>query len=93
MSWPEQVAIIGAGYMGRGIAEVLALTDTECVLADVSAERAADGAAGLFSDAARHEEDGLIPAGEPCSAPAPGPLCCLRGRRSCPCRIRRRGGI
>ena len=63
MSWPEQVAIIGAGYMGRGIAEVLALAGTECVLADVSAERAADGAAGLFSAAARHEEDGLIPAG------------------------------
>lgn len=63
MAWPDEVAIIGAGYMGRGIAEVIALGGARCALADLSAEQAAAGLERLLSESARHEHDGLTPAG------------------------------
>lgn len=63
MGWPHQIAIVGAGYMGRGIAEVLALAGAGCILADVSTDRAAAAAELLFAEAGRHERDGLIPSG------------------------------
>lgn len=61
--WPRIVAIVGSGYMGRGIAEVLALAGARCVLADISEERAAAALDALLEDAARHEGDGLVPDG------------------------------
>lgn len=63
MAWPDEVAIIGAGYMGRGIAEVLALAGARCALADLSAEQAAVGVERLLAESARHEADGLTRAG------------------------------
>lgn len=60
MSWPDHVAIIGAGYMGRGIAEVLALANVRCSLADLSADRSDDAVRALLTEAERHERDGLI---------------------------------
>ena len=36
-----KVAVVGSGYMGGGIAQVLALSGREVVLADASAEQAA----------------------------------------------------
>ena len=61
--WPQSVAVVGSGYMGCGIAEVLALAGASCTLADISAERAAAGVDALRVDSARHERDGLIPPG------------------------------
>ncbi len=59
MAWPGKIAVVGAGYMGRGIAQVLAESGNPCVLADLSAERAAAAADLLLSEAQRHERDGL----------------------------------
>ncbi len=63
MVWPSRVAVIGAGYMGRGIAQVLAMSGVPCTLADISAEQAAAGAGTLLREARRHERDHLIAAG------------------------------
>jgi 3-hydroxybutyryl-CoA dehydrogenase len=63
MAWPDRIAIVGAGYMGRGIAQVFAQAGFECTLADITAERAAAAVEQLLADAARHERDGLIPPG------------------------------
>lgn len=61
--WPSRVAIVGSGYMGRGIGEVLALAGAECVLADLSGERAEAALDTLMAEATRHEADALIPGG------------------------------
>ena len=61
--WPRDVAIVGAGYMGRGIGQVLALAGCNCFLADTSPELSAAGLDALIVDASRHERDGLILAG------------------------------
>jgi 3-hydroxybutyryl-CoA dehydrogenase len=61
--WPRIVAVVGGGYMGRGIAEVLALAGARCVLSDVSEERATAALDALLEDAARHERDELVPDG------------------------------
>lgn len=58
-----RVAVIGAGYMGGGIAQVLALAGASVVLGDVSAERAEDGRLRLISEAERFESAGLFPVG------------------------------
>ncbi len=63
MGWPEKIAVVGAGYMGRGIAQVLAQAGASCVLADLSAERSAAAAQLLLTEASRHERDGLVPVG------------------------------
>lgn len=63
MAWADRVAIIGAGYMGQGIAQVLALAGSECVIADVSEERVAAAHEQLLTKTAKHVEDGLVPAG------------------------------
>lgn len=63
MPWPREVAIVGGGYMGRGIGQVLALAGAKCTLADISADRTAAALEMLLTDAVRHEHDELIPAG------------------------------
>lgn len=63
MVWPERIAVVGAGYMGRGIAQVLAGAGAECILADLSWERADSARSLLLTEARRHEAAGLIPAG------------------------------
>jgi 3-hydroxybutyryl-CoA dehydrogenase len=55
-----RIAVIGAGYMGGGIAQVLALADTTVVLGDVSAERAKAGRDRLIAEAERFESAGLL---------------------------------
>jgi 3-hydroxybutyryl-CoA dehydrogenase len=61
--WPGEVTIVGAGYMGRGIGEVLALAGARCTFADISPELAAAALDTLLTEAARHERDKLIPLG------------------------------
>lgn len=63
MGWPGRVAVIGAGYMGQGIAEVLALAGCDCALADQSAEIARAAMGHLLAEADAHEANGLIPSG------------------------------
>ena len=63
MTWPDGVAIVGAGYMGRGIAEVLALANVSCRLTDVSFERADAAVRALLAETERHERDDLIAPG------------------------------
>ncbi len=63
MGWPGRVAVVGAGYMGQGIAEVLALAGFDCALADQSAELAQAALGHLLAEADAHEASGLIPSG------------------------------
>jgi 3-hydroxybutyryl-CoA dehydrogenase len=63
MGWPGRVAVVGAGYMGQGIAEALVLAGCDCALADQSAELAAAAREHLFAEADVHETNGLIPTG------------------------------
>lgn len=63
MESPIRVAVVGAGYMGQGIAQVLATAGHPCMLADVTAERARAALEQLLATATRHEADELIHAG------------------------------
>ncbi|HTQ07023.1 MAG TPA: 3-hydroxyacyl-CoA dehydrogenase NAD-binding domain-containing protein [Polyangiaceae bacterium] len=54
----SRVVIMGAGQMGAGIAQVCAAAGLEVSLADVSAERAAEGKAGIERQLARLAEKG-----------------------------------
>lgn len=56
-------AVIGAGYMGGGIAQMLALAGTTVVLGDVTAERAEEGRLRLIAEAERFEGRGLFATG------------------------------
>jgi len=59
----QRIAVVGSGYMGGGIAQVLALAGRDVVLGDVDAEGAAKARERLIQQAARFEEDGLFRAG------------------------------
>jgi len=59
----QRVAVVGSGYMGGGIAQVLALSGADVVLADVDAERAATARARLIEQAERFVADGLFDEG------------------------------
>jgi 3-hydroxybutyryl-CoA dehydrogenase len=59
----HRVAVVGSGYMGGGIAQVLALSGATVVLADVDAERAVAAHARLIEQADRFEADGLFSEG------------------------------
>lgn len=59
----ERVAVIGSGYMGGGIAQVVALSGRDVVLADVSAEQAARSHERIVKEAEKFESDGLFPSG------------------------------
>ncbi len=63
MSEPQRVAVVGSGYMGGGIAQVLALAGAEVVLGDADAEIAARSHERLVTQAERFEADGLFPTG------------------------------
>lgn len=58
-----QVAVVGAGYMGGGIAQVLARHGHRVVLVDVDAERAGSARDRLHREARAYEERGLWPRG------------------------------
>lgn len=57
----ESVAIVGSGYMGGGIAQVLALAGRSVLIADVSAEVAAANRERLLAEAGAFVADGLFP--------------------------------
>ncbi|WP_308291794.1 3-hydroxyacyl-CoA dehydrogenase family protein [Microbacterium jejuense] len=57
----SKVAVIGSGYMGGGIAQVLALAGRQVVLADASPELAASNRERLIREAADYGERGLFP--------------------------------
>jgi len=59
----ETVAVIGAGYMGGGIAQSLALAGMKVVLADVSPDATRTSLARLLKEAAEFEGQGLFPEG------------------------------
>lgn len=56
-----KVAVVGSGYMGGGIAQVLALAGRDVVLADASAELAAANRERLVREAADYAGRGLFP--------------------------------
>jgi 3-hydroxybutyryl-CoA dehydrogenase len=57
----RSVAIVGSGYMGGGIAQVLALAGATVALADVSADVAAQNHRRLLDEAKDFVADGLFP--------------------------------
>ncbi|CAN5297459.1 3-hydroxyacyl-CoA dehydrogenase family protein [soil metagenome] len=59
----HRVAVVGSGYMGGGIAQVLALSGATVVLADIDGERAAAALNRLIEQADRFEASGLFDAG------------------------------
>lgn len=59
----EQVAVVGSGYMGGGIAQVVALSGRRVVLADVTAEQAAQSRERIIREAEDFEAKALFPAG------------------------------
>lgn len=59
---PKRIAVVGSGYMGGGIAQVLALAGHTVRIADVSAEIAASNLARLLTEADQFAADGLFPA-------------------------------
>mgnify|MGYP000117589840 FL=1 len=56
------IAVVGSGYMGGGIAQVLALAGYDVQIADISAEIAQQNRARLLEEAAQFAADGLFPA-------------------------------
>lgn len=66
-----RIAVVGSGYMGGGIAQVLALGGTTVRLADVSAEVTRSASERLIAEAEAYERDGLF---------APGSALVLRER-------------
>lgn len=59
----EHIAIVGSGYMGGGIGQVLALAGNDVRLADVSAQVATDNLERILRETAEFEAAGLFPAG------------------------------
>ena len=57
----EQIAVVGSGYMGGGIAQVFALAGREVRIADVSAEHAARSRERIIAEAADYAGRGLFP--------------------------------
>lgn len=55
------IAVVGSGYMGGGIAQVLALAGHTVRIADVSAEIAASNRARLITETEQFVADGLFP--------------------------------
>lgn len=59
----RKIAVVGSGYMGGGIAQVLALGGARVALADVSAEVAQSNYDRLLAESDQFVADGLFPAG------------------------------
>ncbi|WP_029603476.1 3-hydroxyacyl-CoA dehydrogenase family protein [Kozakia baliensis] len=59
----QTVAVVGAGYMGGGIAQSLAAAGMSVVLADVSEEATQKNYARLLREADEFEQQGLFPKG------------------------------
>ena len=59
----ETIAVVGSGYMGGGIAQVLALAGARVRIADVSAEIAEQNHARLLDEAKQFVAEGLFAEG------------------------------
>ncbi|RTL66123.1 MAG: 3-hydroxyacyl-CoA dehydrogenase family protein [Pseudonocardiaceae bacterium] len=59
----RRVAQVGSGYMGGGIAQVLALAGTDVVLSDVDGDKAEAALARLLAESRAFETAGLFAAG------------------------------
>src|SRR5690606_41888213 len=59
----EKVAVIGAGYMGTGIAQRLAAAGVSVTVTDATPELAEAGRERALRDVARDVAAGLLPAG------------------------------
>ncbi|MFC0675898.1 3-hydroxyacyl-CoA dehydrogenase family protein [Brachybacterium hainanense] len=59
----QTVTVVGAGYMGGGIAQVLAAAGLPVQIADVSVEAADAALERIIGEARASEEQGLVPAG------------------------------
>ncbi|GAA1163796.1 3-hydroxyacyl-CoA dehydrogenase family protein [Nesterenkonia sandarakina] len=57
------VTVVGAGYMGGGIAQSLALADLQVEIVDVDVDAARKGLARLLTEAQEFEDQGLYTAG------------------------------
>lgn len=55
------IAVVGSGYMGGGIAQVLALSGATVLIADISEEIAQSNYARLIAEAKQFVADGLFP--------------------------------
>lgn len=60
---PLTTAVIGCGYMGGGIAQVLALAGHTVILADIDEQTASEAKGRLVRQAQQHENSGLFPPG------------------------------
>jgi len=59
----QTVAVIGAGYMGGGIAQSLAMAGMKVILSDVSPQATQASLERLLREAGEFEAQGLFPAG------------------------------
>lgn len=59
----KNVAVVGGGYMGGGIAQALVLAGVPCALADVDADAARNSVNRLVAEAKKYESSGLFPEG------------------------------
>ncbi|WP_202976086.1 3-hydroxyacyl-CoA dehydrogenase family protein [Rothia uropygialis] len=57
------VTVVGAGYMGGGIAQVLAMAGLPVQIADISVEAADAALARILDESRASEKQGLVPAG------------------------------
>jgi 3-hydroxybutyryl-CoA dehydrogenase len=57
----EQIAVVGSGYMGGGIAQVFALAGRDVRIADVTAEHAERSRARIIAEAVDYAGRGLLP--------------------------------
>lgn len=59
----DRVAVVGAGYMGTGIAQRLAAAGVAVTVTDATAEQAEAGRQRALADVARDVDAGLLPSG------------------------------
>ncbi|KQQ00057.1 MULTISPECIES: 3-hydroxyacyl-CoA dehydrogenase family protein [unclassified Rathayibacter] len=57
----RRIAVVGSGYMGGGMAQVLALSGATVVIADISEEIARSNYERLLTETAQFVSDGLFP--------------------------------
>ncbi|MDR2974544.1 MAG: 3-hydroxyacyl-CoA dehydrogenase family protein, partial [Propionibacteriaceae bacterium] len=57
------VTVVGAGYMGKGIAHTLARAGATVILTDASPDQAEQGHVAMLAEVAKAERDGLLPLG------------------------------
>jgi 3-hydroxybutyryl-CoA dehydrogenase len=60
-AWPQRAAVIGAGTMGRGFAQLLALAGVDCAVGDASLDAAAVARERAIAEAGAFAQAGLMP--------------------------------